>query len=261
MSMIKVRNLSKSFGKQQVIRNLNLDVEKGETLVILGRSGAGKSVTLRLIMGLDFPDSGTIEVDDFMISSMSQDERFEKARHLAMLFQGSALFDSMTVGENTGFFLSQHPDRTLKRWLTPKESQERVANALQMVGLVGTENKMPSDLSGGMRRRVALARLLAYRPTVILYDEPTAGLDPVTAMSINDLIRNTQHELKATSIVVTHDIRSALEVGNRIAYHHEGQIIQLAPKEDFFKIDDPRVRAFLDNTLLPDDIANRRKNA
>ncbi len=261
MSMIKVRDLTKSFGKKTILKGLNLDVEQGETMVILGRSGAGKSVTLRLIMGLDHPDSGTIDIDQQPVSSMTQSRRFKSMRHVAMLFQGGALFDSMTVGQNVCFFLTEHEDGSLKRFLTEEEIQERVTNALEIVGLPGTESMMPSDLSGGMRRRVALARLMVYRPTVILYDEPTAGLDPVTAMSINKIIRDTQDQLKATSIVVTHDLRSALEVGTRIAYHHDGQIIQVAPPDEFFKLDDPNVRAFVNNSRLPDSLSNRRNDA
>ncbi|MDP1836326.1 MAG: ATP-binding cassette domain-containing protein [Chlamydiales bacterium] len=260
MSMIKVKDLWKAYGKQQVLKGLSLDVERGQTMVILGRSGAGKSVTLRCIMGLEQPEKGEIEVDGLHLSKMTQRERFKKVKHVAMLFQGAALFDSLSVGENTAFFLTQHEDLVEQRWLKPDEIKDRVHDALKLVGLEDTEHKMVSDLSGGMRRRVALARLIVYRPTVILYDEPTAGLDPVTAMSINELIRNTQEELKATSIVVTHDLRSALEVGDRIAYHHEGQIIQVADKDEFFNTDDSRVQAFLNNTLLPDQLSHRRKN-
>lgn len=261
MSMIKVENLWKAYGKQEVLRGLSLTVEKGETMVILGRSGAGKSVTLRLIMGLDTLDQGTVEVDNLLISSMSQSDRYQKIKHMAMLFQGGALFDSMTVGENTAFFLTEHKDIASNQWLSIKEIKARVQHALELVGLPGTENKMPSDLSGGMRRRVALARLIVYRPAVILYDEPTAGLDPVTAMSINEVIRNTQRELQTTSIVVTHDLRSALEVGNRIALHHEGKIVQVASTDKFFELDDPGIKAFLDNTVLPDQLCRRRKHA
>ncbi len=261
MSMITVKNLWKTYGKQKVLQGLNLEVEKGETMVILGRSGAGKSVTLRLIMGLDKPDQGSVEVDGLPVSSMTQRERFRKIKHLAMLFQGSALFDSMTVGENTAFFLTQHPDIDTNKWVTGKKLNERVEHALEIVGLPGTAKKMTYELSGGMRRRVAIARLLVYRPKVILYDEPTTGLDPVTSMSINEVIRTTQKELQATSIVVTHDLRSAIEVGDKIAYHHEGRIIQVAPKNQFFQIDDPNVRAFLNNTMLPADIVTRSRNA
>lgn len=257
--MIKAKNLWKKYGKQEVLRGLDLEVERGETMVILGRSGAGKSVTLRIIMGLEKPDQGHVDINNVNITALTQRERFRSFKNIAMLFQGAALFDSMTVGENAAFFLTQHQDLSENRWLKPDEIKERVDAALKQVGLDGCHNKLPSDLSGGMRRRVALARLIVYRPSVILYDEPTAGLDPVTAMSINELIRNTQKELQTTSIVVTHDLRSALEVGTRIAYHHEGQIIRVAKTEDFFNTNDPRVEAFLNNTILPDEIAHRSR--
>ena len=162
-----------------------------------------------------------------------------------MLFQGSALFDSMDVGENTAFYLQQHDLH-----LSEAEIEERVRNALEMVGLSGTERKFPSELSGGMRKRAALARLIVYRPEIILYDEPTTGLDPITAMQINDLINQTKKELKATSIVVTHDIRSALAVGDRLAFHHAGKIAQIAPPEEFLKIEDPLLRDFFDNAVI-----------
>lgn len=260
MKKIKLTNVWKAYGTQQILRGLNLELEEGETLVILGRSGAGKSVTLRQILGLEHPDEGTVEVDGFEVSSMSQSERFRHNKHVSMLFQSAALFDSLTVGENAAFFLTEHPDIHTGKWISPKEIGERVNHALELVGLPGIQNKMPSELSGGMRRRVGLARLIVYRPTIILYDEPTAGLDPVTAMSINKIIVKTQKELKATSIVVTHDLRSASEVADRIAYHHEGQIIQNAPTEQFFSIDDPRVQAFLENSRLPDSLSETRKH-
>jgi len=260
MKKIKLKDVWKAYGTQQILRGLSLEVEEGETVVILGRSGAGKSVTLRQILGIEHPDKGTVEVDGFEVSSMSQAERFRHIKHVSMLFQSAALFDSLTVGENAAFFLTEHPDIHTGQWISPQEIGERVNYALELVGLPGTQNKMPSELSGGMRRRVGLARLIVYRPTIILYDEPTAGLDPVTAMSINEIIVKTQNELKATSIVVTHDLRSATEVANRVAYHHEGQIIQIAPTNEFFSIDDPRVQAFLENSRLPGSLTEARKH-
>lgn len=229
--MIKVKNLWKSYGSLQVLKGLNLEVLDGETLVILGRSGVGKSVLLRQIIGIETPDKGSIEV--------------EGSPKMGMLFQGAALFDSMTVGENVSFYLSQHELN-----LSKEEIKQRTASALKMVGLEGIEAKMPSDLSGGMRKRVGLARLNAYKPTIVLYDEPTTGLDPVTSMQINELIIATQNELHPTSIVVTHDIRSALEVGDRLAFHHEGKILHVAPKKEFMHIDDPLLHAFFENAIL-----------
>lgn len=169
-----------------------------------------------------------------------------------MLFQASALFDSMTVGENTGFYLQQHYE------LSEQESQTRVARALKMVGMEGTESLMPSDLSGGMRKRAALARLIVYRPNILLYDEPTTGLDPITAMQINDLIVQIQADLHATSIVVTHDLVSAFHVADRIALSHDGKILYFATKEEFVKIEDPLVQNFLKNSILKGDKDNDR---
>jgi len=250
-NMIEVRNLHKSYGNLQVLKDLNLDVIKGETLVILGRSGVGKSVLLRQILGIETPDSGYVEVDGQRISSMPLSKRYEAVKSMGMLFQGSALFDSLDIGENTAFYLHQHNPK-----MGEEEIDARVAEALRMVGLEGVEQKMPSDLSGGMRKRAALARLIVYRPRVLLYDEPTTGLDPITAGQINDLINKTQEELQATSIVVTHDVRSALEVGDRLALHFDGKIAEIADKEKFFKINEPTLHQFYEHAIMSDDFIN-----
>jgi phospholipid/cholesterol/gamma-HCH transport system ATP-binding protein len=243
--MIVVRNLWKKYGKLEVLKGLDLDVHDGETLVILGRSGVGKSVLLRQIIGLERPDQGYIEVDNERVIDLDQPRKRRKVKPMGMLFQGGALFDSMTVGENTGFYLRQHDPS-----IAQSELEDRVALALEMVGLDGIEGKMPSELSGGMRKRAALARLIVYRPQIILYDEPTTGLDPITSAQINELINRTKQELKATSIVVTHDIRSAMEIGDRLAFHNEGKIAQIAPKAEFMAIDDPILHAFFTNAII-----------
>src|SRR4029079_15947511 len=175
----------------------------------------GKSVLLKHIIGLLKPDRGTVDIDGVRITDLEGAELLFAVRHMGMLFQGGALFDSMTIEENTGFYLKQHGDPHMGKRLSKEELKERVRHALQIVGLEGTENKMPSELSGGMRKRAALARVIVYRPLIVLYDEPTTGLDPITSMQINELINKTKSELKSTSVVVTHDIRSALEVGDR----------------------------------------------
>ncbi len=243
--MIEVEDLWKSFGEFAVLKGLTVTVEMGETLVILGRSGVGKSVLLKHLMGLLRPDRGNKKINGMRTDRLTQQELYRAVGNMGMLFQGAALFDSMTVGENTAFFLKEHGEPSTGKRIPKAELQRRVSEALEMVDLKGTESKMPSDLSGGMRKRAALARLIVYRPNILLYDEPTTGLDPVTAMQINELIVKTQKELGATSIVVTHDIQSALHVGNRLALHNEGRITHIAPKDEFFDIDEPLIQEFI----------------
>lgn len=241
--MILVKDLWKSYNGNTVLKGLNLEVKGGETLVILGRSGVGKSVLLRQIMGLEKPDKGDISVDGKSLTSLKEKDLYLSLKEMGMLFQAAALFDSLTVGENTAFYLRQHAK------LSDEEIDQRVAEALKMVGLEGTENLMPSDLSGGMRKRAGLARLIIYRPKILLYDEPTTGLDPITAMQINELIVSIQRKLNATSIVVTHDICSAFFVADRIALNHDGKILYIKPKAEFVQIDDPLVQTFLKNSI------------
>ena len=243
--MITIRNLRKRYDTQQVLDGLDLDVREGETLVILGRSGMGKSVLLKHIIGIAKADSGTIDINGVRISDLSGPDLYRAIFNMGMLFQGAALFDSMTIEENTGFFLNEHSD------LSKEEIYEKVVQALKMVGLEGTEKKLPSELSGGMRKRAALARLIVYRPSILLYDEPTTGLDPITSMQINELIVQTQKELKATSIVVTHDILSALTVGDRLALIENGKIAHIDEPEAFMKIDNPIIE-FLRKTISQD---------
>lgn len=237
--MIKIRNLHKRFKNLAVLKGLNIDVNEGETLVILGPSGGGKSVLLKHIIGIAKPDQGTVEVNGVNISDLSGPDLLRAVKRMGMLFQGAALFDSMTVAENTGFYLTEHDDPETGKKITKEEIAYRVNEALKMVGLAGTQDKMPNELSGGMRKRAGLARLIVYRPKILLYDEPTTGLDPITAMQINELIVETKHKLKATSIVVTHDISSALYVGDRLALLRGGQIAHIGEPNSFIKIEDP----------------------
>lgn len=240
--MIVVQKLCKKYGPLEVLKDLDLEVADGETVVILGRSGVGKSVLLRQIIGIESPDSGSILIDGKDLHALQRKEREELTMGMGMLFQAGALFDSLTVGDNVAFYLRQHPMR-----LSEKEIEKRVHESLHMVDLEGTQDKMPSDLSGGMRKRAAIARVIAYKPRIVLYDEPTTGLDPMTAMQINHLIVEAKQRLQATSIVVTHDIKSALVIGDRLAFHYNKKISQIAPKADFFKIQDPQIQAFLEN--------------
>ena len=241
--MIKISHLSKRFTTAQILLDLNLEVKEGETIVILGPSGIGKSVLLKHIIGLLKPDEGSIEINGVCITDLEGPELLQAIKNMGMLFQGGALFDSMNVEENVAFYLKQHIDPTVGKKLQREEIKERVQQALHMVGLKGSENKMPSELSGGMRKRAALARLIVYRPHIVLYDEPTTGLDPIIAMQINELIVKTQIELKATSIVVTHDMFSALYVGDRLALIRDGKIAHVADPDTFIKIEDPLIKS------------------
>jgi phospholipid/cholesterol/gamma-HCH transport system ATP-binding protein len=215
---IRYVDLHKSFDDKVVLKGVNLDIGAGETVVVLGGSGTGKSVLLRHTMGLHAPDSGQVWVDGVEVTHLGENELLETRKKVGMLFQAGALFDSMSVYDNVAFALHEHSG-----WDESRVA-ERVREVLSLVELEGVETLMPSDLSGGMRKRVALARAVALAPRAILYDEPTTGLDPITANTINQLIRSLQKRLRVTSIVVTHDIQSAFTVGDRIAFLSEGVI-------------------------------------
>jgi len=217
--MIEIKGLTKSFNIHRVLDNLNFKIEKGSTCVIIGRSGCGKSVLLKHIVGILKPDSGQIFIDGQEITKLNDKELNRLRMKIGMVFQGGALFDSMTVGENVGFGLIEHGH------LSRKEFLEKIEEALSMVDLCGIGNLMPSELSGGMKKRVSLARAICIKPAIILYDEPTTGVDPITADSINELIRSLHDKLKVTSIVVTHDMKSAYRVADRIAMLYQGKII------------------------------------
>jgi len=215
---IRCQGVTKTFRSKAVLRGIDLDVTSGETLVLLGGSGSGKSVLLKHLNGLLRPDDGSVEVDGTRLETLDEDALVPVRRQVSMLFQQGALFDSLSVGENVAFPLREH------RMLPPDKIPARVAEALAMVGLEKSEQLMPSELSGGMRKRAALARALVLEPRVLLYDEPTTGLDPVVAAKINHLIRDLQRQLGLTSVVVTHDLASAFYVADRLAFLYEGRI-------------------------------------
>jgi phospholipid/cholesterol/gamma-HCH transport system ATP-binding protein len=238
-AFLRFEKVHKSFGAKKVLTGLDLAVQKGETIVVLGGSGSGKSVLLRHAIGLMRPDAGAVYVEGLPIQDLDEDELIPVRKKIGMLFQNAALFDSMNVFENVAFSLRQHLD------LEEAEIETRVRRFLDLVELQGVEELMPSDLSGGMRKRVGLARAIALEPAGILYDEPTTGLDPITGHSINELILSMQEKLGVTSVVVTHDILSASQVADRIAFLDEGKVRFLGTFEEARDASDERVRAFV----------------
>ncbi len=237
--MIELRNIYKSFSGKHVLRGVNLTIEAGETMVIIGRSGEGKSVLLKHLINLMEPDRGEIYFNGQAILSASEKEKEIYRRHFGMLFQGSALFDSLDVAENVYFGL-----RRIKE-LSNKELFQIAKEKLALVGLKDIEALSPSELSGGMKKRVALARVIAMNPSVILYDEPTTGIDPIMADAINDLIISLQEKLKVTSVVVTHDMTSAYKVADRMAMLHEGKIIEVGSAAAFKRSTNPYIKQFV----------------
>ena len=233
--MIEVRDVRKNFGTQQVLRGASLRIEKGEAVVIIGRSGGGKSILLKHLIGLLRPDSGSVLVDGKDLACMDERELLGVRRQFGMLFQMAALFDSLDVFDNVSFVLRR------ERKHTEAEIRALVADALDRVELPGIEKKKPAELSGGMRKRVGLARAIVYRPRIVLYDEPTTGLDPIAADRIDRLIRRVWEELSVTSIAVTHDMKSARTISNRILMLQEGQIHADGPTDQILQSTDPIV--------------------
>lgn len=232
-------DVHKAYGVKQVLRGATLKVYRGEVLVILGGSGTGKSVTLRHMLGLEAPDSGRVLVEEEDVTDLPEEEFYRIRKKFGMLFQSGALFDSMTVFENVAFPLREHTE------MTDEEIERAVREKLELVNLPNTEHLMPVDLSGGMRKRVGLARAIVLDPKVILYDEPTTGLDPITAQTINELIVDLQAKLNVTSIVVTHDIHSAFSVGDRIAFLHKGVFEWVGSMDEARDTEHPILREFL----------------
>ena len=246
--MIELKNVSMSFQDRRILDDVSLQVQRGEILVVIGPSGAGKSTLLRLMIGLLKPNAGQIWVDGREISHLDEDELNKIRRNMGMVFQYSALFDSMTVGENVAFGIRQHTKM-------PEEEILRVIRrTLRMVGLMGRENAMPSELSGGMKKRVSLARAIALNPKIVLYDEPTSGLDPVMSATINRLIMSTRRILGVTAVVVTHDMESAFTIADRIAMMYDEKIIAIGTPDEFRQSANPTVQQFVagvKNSCIP----------
>lgn len=242
--MIELKDLKKRFGKNEVLKGVNLEIEEGKTTVIIGASGCGKSVLLKHIVGLLKPDHGTILIDGDDITKMTEKEIYAIRKKFGFLFQSAALFDSMTVGENVGIALRENTNTA------PKEIDRIVSQKLGLVNLPGTENLMPAELSGGMRKRVGLARALATNPQYILYDEPTTGLDPITSETIDELMNSVAQnkELKVTSIIVTHDIFTVYEIADKVAMMYEGIVHFNGTPDELRATSDPIVRQFLERT-------------
>jgi len=238
--VIKLVDVHKSFGDLNILNGFNLDVSEGETMVIIGYSGTGKSVAIKHIVGLLEPDSGTVWVDGLEVPTLSRDELYALRSKIGYVFQFAALFDSLSIGDNVAMGLKKEGK------LSPPEISARVSEALELVDLPGVENKFPAELSGGMRKRVGIARAIARRPKYILYDEPTTGLDPVTSAVIDELMIRLREKLGVTSIVITHDMRSAYTVGSRIAMLYEGKCRQVGTVEEIQHTKDPIVCQFIE---------------
>jgi phospholipid/cholesterol/gamma-HCH transport system ATP-binding protein len=236
---IRVVNLHKSFGENRVLRGVHLEVRQGESMVVIGGSGSGKTVLIKCIIGLMRPDEGEIYVDDVEMTQLDERRLNEVRKKFGMLFQGGALFDSLTVWENVGFGLRRQTR------LSEEEIRRIASEKLRLLGLSNAEDLMPAELSGGMKKRVSLARAIAMEPEILLYDEPTTGIDPVMADAINELIVQMREQLKVTSIAITHDMKSAYKIGDRIAMLYQGEIIEVGTPEEIRKSPNPIVQQFI----------------
>lgn len=241
--MIEIKNLHKSFGANKVLQGINLDIDTGETLVIIGRSGCGKSVLIKHIVGLLYPDKGFVKVEGRKVDELTMKELYNLRRKFGFLFQASALFDSMTVEENIFLPLVESGRR-----FSQSELDKKVAEKLEMVGMSGVQKLKPAELSGGMKKRVGLARALITDPDYIFYDEPTTGLDPIMSDSIDDLIKELTEKLNSTSVVVTHDMYSVKNIADRVAMMHEGKIYFTGTPSELLSSKDPVIKEFIQRT-------------
>ena len=242
--MIKLVDLHKAFGPNKVLQGLDLEVEKGESRVIIGGSGSGKSVILKHIIGILKPDKGNVFIEGVNITTLDENALYEVRKKFGMLFQMAALFDSMNIWENVGFALMRQKKMRLS------DVKEMAIDKLKMVGLVGVENLSPAELSGGMKKRVGLARAIAHEPEILLYDEPTTGLDPITADAINDLIIEMRERLAVTSVAITHDMHSAYKIAGRISMLYEGEIIQTGSPDEIKNAENPVVKQFITGSAV-----------
>lgn len=247
-AVISLRQLNITFGTHTVLDNIDLDVYKGETLAVLGPSGTGKSTVLRLMIGLLEPDGGQIFIQGEDVSGLDEDGWNRLRMKMGMVFQYSALFDFLTVGENVAFGLRQHTDKS------NEEIQGIVTQMLDLVGLPDTQNLYPAELSGGMKKRVGLARAIAVNPEIVLYDEPTAGLDPIMSRNISRLIKKTQEQLHVTSVLVTHDMQSAFYAADRVAMLYEGHIVAIGTAEEMKNSTNPIVKAFIEGREIKEQV-------
>ena len=245
--MIRLDNVSKAFGDKKVLEGFSLEVHEGETVALIGYSGTGKSVAIKHIVGLLDPDSGTVFVDDKEVPALPRKELYELRSHIGYVFQFAALFDSLSIGDNVAMGLRK------QGLLTESEIEQRVAEALALVDLPDNQKHFPAELSGGMRKRVGIARAIALRPKYILYDEPTTGLDPVTSAVIDELMVRMQKQLNVTGVVITHDMRSAYRVASRIAMLYEGSVRQVGTVTEIQQSTDPVVRQFIEGRATLDD--------
>lgn len=243
--VISIRELYKSFGTNHVLRGIGLDVYQGENVVVLGRSGTGKSVLIKIIAGLLKPDSGSVNVLGNDVAKISYPDLEQLRLRIGFSFQGSALYDSMTVRENLEFPLLRN-----SKHLTPEQVTQAVENALEAVGLSQTINQWPAELSGGQRKRIGIARTLIMQPAIMLYDEPTAGLDPITSMEINDLINEVQERFNTSSIIITHDLTCAKSTGDRLAVLLDGRFVKEGTFEEVFDSEDERLKSFYDYNFI-----------
>lgn len=241
--MIEIKNLHKSFNSSKVLQGVNLDIDTGETIVIIGRSGCGKSVLIKHIVGLLYPDEGYVKVEGNIVDEMNKEELYNLRRKFGFLFQGSALFDSMTVEENVALPLVESGKK-----YSHEELDRKVTEKLELVGMRNVQKLKPAELSGGMKKRVGLARALITDPDYIIYDEPTTGLDPIMSDSIDSLIKDLTDKLNVTSIVVTHDMYSVKNVANQVAMMHEGKIYFLGTPAELLSSNDKIIKEFIQRT-------------